>query len=224
MAEDHKSKESGRSIEAEIMGNETSLSSSFLGKSSELTGHIFMGMISILGMTILGWWIEVVDRFIDLSKLGIHPRELRGLFGIFLSPWLHGSWGHLIGNTFAFWGLGFFMVFAEKDRFLRTTLWLAILSGLGTWLIAKGGSVHIGASGVIYGYIGYLLARSLTERRVIWVITGVVIFLAYGSYLWGVLPREEGVSWEAHACGCLAGIFLGRRHGKRNREERAQFL
>jgi len=209
----------GRSIE----------DASFLGNTSgKVTRRgLLTGIFWILGMTALAWGIEFADWILDLLKadldnLGIHPRRLGGLLGVFFSPWLHGSWGHLLGNTIAFWGLGFFMVLAERNRFLRTTFWLTLLSGLGTWLIGRGASVHIGASGLIYGYFGYLLARALTERRIVWMIAGLTILILYGGFFWGVFPSDHRISWEAHLCGCLAGIFLGRRHGKRSREERVK--
>lgn len=172
----------------------------------------------ILGLVLVAWAVEVADKVFGLvgfplDALGIHPREFFGLIGIFLSPWLHGDWIHLANNTVAFLGLGFFMVVAERQRFLRTTLLLVMMSGLGTWLIGQGGSVHIGASGLIYGYLGYLLSRAWTERKPLWIVAGISIAIFYGGMLWGVLPTEQGISWEAHLCGLLGGLWLGRNHG-----------
>ncbi|MBK1833561.1 rhomboid family intramembrane serine protease [Roseibacillus ishigakijimensis] len=172
----------------------------------------------ILTLVVLAWLVEVADQVFHffgfpLDALGIWPRQPRGLVGVITSPWLHGNWLHLINNTVAFVGLGFFVLVAEGRRFLATTFWLVLLSGLGTWLIGRGGSVHIGASGLIYGYFGYLLMRAWTERKPAWIAAGIFIALVYGGMVWGVLPSEAGVSWEAHLCGFVGGLWLGRNHG-----------
>lgn len=172
----------------------------------------------VLGLVLLAWVVEIADQVfgffgLPLDALGIHPRKFFGLIGVFLSPWLHGDWSHLINNSLAFLGLGFVMLVAEGRRFLRTTFLLVIISGLGTWLIGRGGSVHIGASGLIYGYFGYLLIRAWTERRPLWLVVGILVAIFYGSMVWGVLPTQKGISWEAHLCGLLGGLWLGRNHG-----------
>ncbi|WP_411845854.1 rhomboid family intramembrane serine protease [Roseibacillus persicicus] len=172
----------------------------------------------LLGIVFIAWGVEIADVILrniglPLDSLGIHPRRLFGLIGVFFSPWLHGDWVHLINNTVAFLGLGFVMLMAEGKRFLHTTFLLVLISGLGTWLIGRGGSVHIGASGLIYGYFGYLILRAWTERQPLWIAVGVIVALFYGGMVWGVLPTDQGVSWEAHLCGFLGGLWLGRNHG-----------
>lgn len=172
----------------------------------------------ILGLVALAWLVEIADQVfgfigLPLDALGIRPRQFLGLVGVFLSPWLHGDWLHLTNNSIAFLGLGFLMVLAEGRRFLATTFLLVIMSGLGTWLIGRSGTIHVGASGLIYGYFGYLLLRAWTERRPLWIVVGIGVAIVYGSMLWGVLPTTEGISWEAHLCGLLGGLWLGRSHG-----------
>ena len=172
----------------------------------------------ILCLVAIAWIVEIADQVfgfigLPLDALGIRPRKMSGLPGIFLSPWLHGNWGHLFNNTFAFLGLGFLMVIAEGKRFLRTSFLLILISGFGTWLIGRGGSVHIGASGLIYGYFGYFLLRAWTERKPIWVVGGILVSIFYGGMVWGILPTDERVSWEAHFCGFIGGLWLGRNHG-----------
>jgi membrane associated rhomboid family serine protease len=162
--------------------------------------------------------VELTDTVLrvfgySLDIFGIFPRKFYGLLGILFAPLLHGGWFHLMSNTVAFLGLGFAMMLAEKERFLVTTFLLVFWSGLGTWLIGGSGTVHIGASGMIYGYFGYLLARAWTERRALWIVGGIVVAILYGSMLWGVVPSHRGISWEAHLCGLIAGIVLGRQHG-----------
>ncbi len=172
----------------------------------------------ILLLVAIAWGVEIADQVLGwiglpLDSLGILPRNFFGLIGVFLSPWLHGGWGHLLNNSIAFLGLGFVMVVAEGRRFLATTFLLVLISGLGTWLIGRGGSVHIGASGLIYGYLGYLLLRAWTERKPLWIAVGIGIAVFYGGMIWGVLPTQAGISWEAHLCGFLGGLWLGRSHG-----------
>lgn len=204
-----------RKVEIEVMPR--------AGIGPSPTYEVRPGCGVLLGMVVLAWVVEIADVVFHLfgfplDSFGIWPRKLFGLPGVVLSPWLHGGWGHLAGNTVAFLGLGFFMSVAEGTRFLRTSFQLMLISGLGTWLIGRGDSVHIGASGVIYAYFGYLVTRAWTERRPLWIVTGVLVSVLYGWMLLGVLPSEAGVSWEAHFCGFFGGIWLGRSHG--NREKR----
>jgi len=167
----------------------------------------------ILMYIFVAWGIEVVDVFLgrNLDYLGVRPREISSLLGIFAMPWLHGGFGHLLSNTLTFAVLGYLMLAVEKERFLRSSVIIVVLSGLGTWLIGRPGSIHIGASALIYGYFGYLLSRSYFERQLKWILFGVVLFLIYGGMVWGVLPQGGGVSWEGHLCGFIAGHWLARR-------------
>ena len=210
--------DSARAASVEIVGHDP-----FDGRGYRKVSRPGCGLV--LGLVLLAWFIEIADQVfgwigLPLDALGIWPRQLVGVLGIFLSPWLHGDWGHLLNNTFAFLGLGFVMTVAEGRRFLRTTFWLVVVSGVGTWLIGRGGSVHIGASGLIYGYFGYLLMRAWTERKPIWIVVGILVGIFYGGMIWGVLPTAEGISWEAHLCGFLGGLWLGRNHGLPNRIEK----
>ena len=172
----------------------------------------------LLGLVAIAWVVELLDRLtvLNLDRYGIVPREVSGLPGILFSPWLHASWGHLIANTLTFFGLGFVVLMAEGRRFLSTTLALVVVCGLGTWVIGRnpdGNTVHIGASGLIYGYFGYILGRAIWERRASWIVIGIVVGTIYGGMIWGVLPSTKTfVSWEGHLAGLLAGGWLGRGH------------
>ena len=170
----------------------------------------------LLDLVLVAWIIEAVDQFLlggSLDRFGIHPRKLHGLLGIPLMPWLHGSFAHLISNTVPFLTLGYIMLKSEGRRFFYSSSIIILLGGLGTWLIAGKGEVHIGASGLIYGYFGYVMTRALIEKRPIWLFTGVLVALFYGGMIFGVLPQNQlPVSWEGHLTGMLAGIWLGRKH------------
>jgi membrane associated rhomboid family serine protease len=164
----------------------------------------------------LAWGLELVDvllPMLQLDRFGIRPRELSSLPGILFAPWLHVGFIHLIGNTLAFLGLGTVVLLADGRRFLSTTLILVVASGLGTWLIGRS-SIHIGASGLIYGYFGYVMGRAIWEKKIGWALLGILVAVVYGGMIWGVLPSNGPVSWEGHLSGLLAGLWLGWTHVK----------
>ena len=174
------------------------------------------GLGLLAAWILIAWAVELVDQrtSLNLDQYGIVPRDLMGLRGVILSPWLHGSWQHVIANTVTFLGLGVITILVDGRRFIRTTIYLVLLSGMGTWIIARGG-VHIGASGLIYGYFGYILGRAIWEGRVLWIVFGVVVAAIYGGMIQGVFPGEAGISWEGHLAGLLGGVWLGKLHAQR---------
>ena len=174
------------------------------------------GLGLLAAWILIAWAVELVDQrtSLNLDQYGIVPRDLMGLRGVILSPWLHGSWQHLIANTVTFLGLGVITILVDGRRFIRTTIYLVLLSGMGTWIIARGG-VHIGASGLIYGYFGYILGRAIWEGRVLWIVFGGVVAAIYGGMIQGVFPGEAGISWEGHLAGLLGGVWLGKLHAQR---------
>ncbi|MBJ05941.1 MAG: rhomboid family intramembrane serine protease [Verrucomicrobiaceae bacterium] len=176
------------------------------------------GLGLLAAWILIAWVVELVDQrtALNLDQYGIVPRDLVGLRGVLCSPWLHGSWQHLITNTVAFVGLGVITILVEGRRFIPTTIYLVLLSGMGTWIIARGG-VHIGASGLIYGYFGYILGRAIWEGRVLWIVFGVVVAAIYGGMIGGVFPGEGGISWEGHLAGLVGGLWLGKSHARRRR-------
>lgn len=211
-----------REVEVEVLSQSGAQGTGLPGRMAPVEVRPGCGLL--FAMVVVAWGIEFADSVLhlfgfSLDVFGIFPRRVFGLLGVLFAPLLHGGWMHLMSNTVAFLGLGFAMSLAERDRFLRTTLYLVIFSGVGTWLIGRSGTVHIGASGLIYGYLGYLLSRAWAEKRALWMISGIVVAILYGSMLWGILPSEEGISWEGHLCGFLAGLWLGRSHGIANRGE-----
>lgn len=159
------------------------------------------------------WAIHIVNAVLfggQLSALGIHPRTLSGLFGILLAPLLHVNFAHLSANTVPLIVLGALVMQRRKRDLLTVSVLSALVGGLGTWLIAPSASVHVGASILIFGYLGYLLLRGVFERR-IWPIVGsVATFVLYGGALWGILPGQSGISWQGHLFGLLGGILAAR--------------
>ena len=177
------------------------------------------GFSLLITWVVVAWGLEVVDLILPglgLDRFGIVPRQLPGLIGVVCSPWLHAGFGHLASNTVAFLGLGTIVLLAEGRRFLSTTVVLVLVSGLGTWLIGRT-SIHIGASGLVYGYFGYVMGRAIWERKILWALVGIIVAAVYGWMIWGVLPGRGPVSWEGHLSGLVAGLWLGWTHVKADR-------
>lgn len=156
------------------------------------------------------WVTEIADQVIfngGLDRSGIMPRTLSGLKGILFAPFLHHGFVHLIANTVPFLVLGGFVLLRGVGRFLTVTVIVCLIGGLGTWLTGGGNTVHVGASGVVYGYLGALLGAAFFERRVISVVLAIAGGSLYGGILWGVLPGQAGISWEGHLFGFVGGVI-----------------
>lgn len=168
----------------------------------------------LLGLVALLWAIEIIDQLIFRGALdqlfGIRPRTLWGLVGIVFAPFLHGNFAHLLANTVPLVSLGWLVMLREKSEWVVVSAIAALVSGLGTWLIGAPNSVHIGASGVIFGYFGFLLLRGYFERSVVAIAFSVLVTFLYGGIIWGVLPNQPGISWEGHLFGFLGGVLAAR--------------
>lgn len=165
--------------------------------------------------------IELIDALTpnhDLDANGIEPREVGGLDGIVWSPFLHGDWSHLFGNLGPGVVLGFLLLMAK--RFLAVTGVVWLISGVGVWLTAPSYSVTIGASGIIFGWLTYLLIRGIFNRNLRQILIGLVLFLVYGSVLWGVLPTDESISWQGHLFGAIGGVLAAWYLASRDRRRR----
>ncbi len=175
-----------------------------------------VGGATILTFVVLLYVIELVDQLSGsrLDRNGIRPLEADGLWGIVFSPLLHANWGHLLANTVPALVLGFLVTLAGMSRFIWATAIIWILGGFGTWLIGNmgadcGETNHIGASGLIFGWLGFLLVFGWLTRHVWQIVTGIVVLFVYGGILWGAVPvfdRCGGVSWQGHLCGAVAGV------------------
>lgn len=159
--------------------------------------------------------VELLDAIIPirLDQFGIRPRELEGLVGVIVSPALHGGFGHLFSNLLALWAL-MTLLFADRGyRPVRAFVSIWIGSGMGVWLIGRGadrwtgvGVTHIGASSLVYGLVVYLALSGALMRRWRNVLVSILVFIAFGSILHGVLPGQAGVSWEGHLSGAISGF------------------
>jgi membrane associated rhomboid family serine protease len=166
------------------------------------------GIVVLMALVAFAWVLELGDIVLGqpLNRLGIHPRTLSGLWGILLAPFLHGGLTHLMANTIPFLVLGFLVMLRGLGTFVGVSLMVMVLGGFAVWLLAPSNSIHIGASGLIFGYIGYLLARGYFERGLGSIVVAVLVALLYGGALWGVLPGQPGISWQGHLFGFLSGV------------------
>lgn len=169
------------------------------------------------GFVAVMWGLELLDIFLGgasgrctgLNQFGIFPRLGIGLRGILFAPFLHGGFAHLIANTVPFITLGWFVMLRRTSDFFGVTAIAMLVGGLGTWVLGSSGC-HIGASGVIFGYLGFLLSRGYFERRMGSMLLSIVILLLYGGLLWGVLPTTPMISWEGHLFGFIGGIVAAK--------------
>lgn len=169
------------------------------------------------GFVVLLWVIEGIDTIAggQLDDNGVRPRSDEGLLGIIFAPLLHGGWAHLISNTFPLIVLGFLLALSGLRTWLVVTAIIWVIGGAGVWFIGAEQSNHIGASGLVFGWLVHLLLRGVFARRLGQIALGIVIFIVYGSLLWGVLPGRPGVSWEGHLFGALGGVLAAWSTAKR---------
>lgn len=159
------------------------------------------------------WIIEVINLGLGgaLLAFGIQPHTLAGLLGILFAPFLHASIAHLAMNSVWFVVLGGILMLRNRRDFLAVSVYGALGSGLGAWLLGSAGSVHVGLSGVLFAYLGFLMARGIFERSLVAILLSVTITWLFGSMVWGVLPMAVGVSWQAHLFGFGTGVLTAAR-------------
>jgi membrane associated rhomboid family serine protease len=163
----------------------------------------------VIALVALMWVLEVVDVVLDhrLDRFGIEPRDPDGLDGVIAAPFLHVGFGHLIANTIPFVVMGVVIAFEGPLRLLGVTAIVAIVSGLGTWIVAPESTIHLGASGVVFGYATYLIARGLFNRRAGEIAIGAAVAVLWGGALLGGLEPQRGISWQGHLFGALGGLL-----------------
>lgn len=191
-----------------------------------------VGGTTMLTFVALLYVIEVVDQLTghSLDGYGIRPLEADGLKGIVFAPLLHGGWAHLFANTVPALVLGFLVTLAGMARFVWATAIIWILGGFGTWLIGGIGACrlptnHIGASGLIFGWLTFLVVFGWLTRHFWQIVVSLVVLFVYGGILWGAMPelnRCGGVSWQGHLCGAAAGVLAAYWLSSTEREARAR--
>jgi membrane associated rhomboid family serine protease len=148
------------------------------------------------------------------TQFGVIPRSVAGLRGILFSPLLHGNWTHLLAN-FAPLGVMLGLLAFTRGRSLWPivgAIWLA--SGVAVWLVGRPGSVQVGASGLIYGLAAFLLITAWFQRDLKSAVAALVVIVLYGGIAWGLLPTRQGVSWEGHFAGAVAGVLVAMSQAK----------
>ena len=170
--------------------------------------------IFMLAVLALMYIVEVVDQSsnLKLDQYGIEAQRVDGLPGIFTAPFLHDGYGHLSANALPFLLLGWLTLIGGLKRFVIVTISVIITSGLFAWALtfpkANTAVYVVGASGLITGWLAYLLFRGIFTRNVGQIAVSVIVLLLYGGVLWGVFPQAEGVSWQGHLGGAVGGLLL----------------
>jgi membrane associated rhomboid family serine protease len=175
-----------------------------------LPPHPLRAAAIIVAFTALLYLIELVNITAfhgSLDRDGIHPRTLTGLADIIWAPLLHVSWAHLIGNTVPVLVFGYLAMAGGLVPWFAVTATIWVISGLGVWLIAPSATITVGASGVAFGWLTFLLVRGIFSRSAGQIVIALVLLFYWGSVLWGLLPGRTDISWQGHLFGALAGIL-----------------
>jgi membrane associated rhomboid family serine protease len=169
-------------------------------------------LIVVGAMAALMWALEIFDQVtsVNLDQYGIKPHEADGLPGIVTAPFLHAGFGHLEGNTVPFLLLGGAIALSGLRKVVIATLTIAFVGGLGVWLFAPSGTDHIGASGLVFGYAAYLIARGVFSRSMVHLVVGVLVIGVYGTTLLFALAPRDGISWQGHLFGAVGGVVAAR--------------
>ncbi len=191
-------------------------------KPASLSQELSLVVRTLVGFLGVLWLCEIVDQSIfhgGLDRFGVQPREVEGLLGLVTAPFLHGGYPHLISNTVGLLLLGGLLLLWSRREFWLVTIASTLVGGLGTWLVGMDGSVHIGASGVLFGFFGYLLLRGWFERKFGAMALSLVVGWLFGSMASGMVPGLAGlgISWEEHLFGFLGGVLMAWRWRKKTR-------
>lgn len=164
----------------------------------------------ILVFIALLWAVEIVNSLLDHRLnpvLGLRPREIEGLVGIPAMPFLHGSFAHLFANTVPLLVLGTVSVIVARHRFMVKTLFIIVVSGLAVWVFGGERTIVVGASGLTFGWFGYLVAAGVLYRSFRALAGAAIAIVFYGGLVWGLVPQAANISWEAHLFGAIAGMM-----------------
>ena len=170
-----------------------------------MTSSLYL-LIGFIGLILV---IEIGNNYVEhaMNAYGIVPRSHFGLIGIPVSPFLHSSYLHVQSNSVGLLALGTLAVIRSGSRFPWICVVIILLGGLGVWVVGRP-AVHVGASGLVFGFFGYLLIKGVLDRSIMSVLVALVVAGVFGTaVLSGALPTEAYVSWEGHLCGLAAGIL-----------------
>jgi membrane associated rhomboid family serine protease len=181
------------------------------GEAESILADARRALFVMAGVLALLWVIQVInwaDGYHLNYSYGIQPRDLGSLPDIVTAPFLHISWAHIEGNSGPLFIFGFLAAYRGIWKFAGVTAVVIVTSGLGAWLTEAPNTVGVGASGVVFGYFGYLMVRGFFDRRLIDVLIGLIMALCF-AYQFAVLLPHAGIGWQAHIGGLLGGIVAG---------------
>lgn len=171
-----------------------------------------------VGGTLATFWAAFAANLVTggaLIQYGVIPRTTTGLLGILFAPFIHGSLNHLVANSVPFLVLGWLVMLRNARHFIPVTLVSMFGAGLMAWLVGAPGSVHVGASGVVFGYLGFLMLSGWFARSLASIALSIGVTVAWGGLVFGVMPGQPGISWQAHLGGFLGGVLAARWLGRR---------
>jgi membrane associated rhomboid family serine protease len=187
-----------------MTGTETTSMSATLKRQGKILG----GLVAIMWVM----FFATVATHGALLSLGVIPRNLIGLRGILFGPFLHGNFAHLLANSIPFAIMGWFVMLRDSRHFVPVTAAATLSSGLLAWLLGAPGSVHVGASGVVFGYLGFLLLSGWYARSVGSIVLSLLVAFMFGGLVFGVFPGQVGISWQAHLGGFIGGVLAARSY------------
>ncbi|MFT5015233.1 MAG: membrane associated rhomboid family serine protease [Patiriisocius sp.] len=190
----------------------------FLSRFQRSTFSALKAVLILVGVI---WLVEILNNLIGhrLNVFGIYPRRAESLPGILLWPLLHSGFGHLMMNTTPLLAMGFFVALRGVRPFIVCSLFILLVAGLGVWLFGRD-AFHVGASGLVFGYFGLLVALAWFERSFLTFSIACLMIFFYGGIIYGVLPRDEFVSWEGHLFGLIAGVMAANLFAKKTTRKR----
>ncbi|MDU0479801.1 rhomboid family intramembrane serine protease [Staphylococcus chromogenes] len=164
-----------------------------------------------IGFLVIIWAVHIVNMLLRgaLVAFGVQPLDLSSIWHIFTSPLIHGSISHIMSNSVPGAIFVFLVALSGRKAFWEVTLIAGLIGGIGTWFFGGVGTSHVGASGLIYGWLAYLIVRGVFNRSFSQFALGIVLAFAYGGLIYGVLPNEAGVSWQGHLFGGIGGLVAG---------------
>jgi membrane associated rhomboid family serine protease len=171
-------------------------------------GKILAGMLAAMWIVFIASWLSGGQ----LLLLGVIPRTLIGLRGIVFAPFLHGSLAHLVSNSIPFLILGWLVMLRDRSHFLPVTIAGMLTSGMTAWLFGAPGSIHIGASGLVFAYLGFLILSGWYARSPASIVLSIVVTILWGGLILGVVPISPGISWQAHLGGFIGGVLAAREY------------
>ncbi len=189
----------------------------YKGTKKQEKGRFLISLIYPVAFVVVLWIVKLTEVLFDLgfSTYGIFPQTASGLWGIALSPFIHGSFSHLVSNSLPLLVLGTALFYFYREIALKVSLYGWLITGLWVWIVARP-SFHIGASGLLYSLAAFLFVSGIIRRHPRLMALSLLVTFLYGGIVWGIFPIREHISWESHLMGMLSGILLAlffKKHG-----------